>query len=427
MPVKPIDAQNQTVVNMDIPSDMIAAVADPATKALFEIIAQRLKASSNQHAAQAGFRGTVGVRAPRTKDLAGNPSPAMTLAGGRIDSMGDPIKPQDGATKNYVDTQLTCTNLQNILIGPNGCMDIASTADLAAQTTPTTPGGGGGGGGGGSGGGGGGGGGGGNGTDTGTCDAITGVLGLTEPVDLTTIYEVKAQDEFLYVTGFVGGNPVFEVYRVGSPTNPNVIVKISSLTLDNPIPHISVLGHSVWGVTGGGSASVVGIDVSDPYNPVEGSLSGMEAGAGYGIHAEGPNVFVATDGGIQIVDATNPNGAPSINAAISATAGVRCVYGYGEYIYAGCSDKSINIFGVANTLSPTTRGVLTGLTGIPVDLMVYNSILYCVDSKGVLYVINIDDLDSPSITTQVTTGENFSHIVAVSGVVILSGSSGLVS
>jgi hypothetical protein len=85
MPVKPIDAQNQTVVNMDIPSDMIAAVADPATKALFEIIAQRLKASSNQHAAQAGFRGTVGVRAPRTKDLAGNPSPAMTLAGGRID------------------------------------------------------------------------------------------------------------------------------------------------------------------------------------------------------------------------------------------------------------------------------------------------------------------------------------------------------
>jgi hypothetical protein len=140
MPVKPIDAQNQTVVNMDIPSDLISQVADPATKQLMEIIAQRLKASSNQHAAQAGFRGTVGVRAPRTKDLAGNPSPAMTLAGGRIDSMGDPIKPQDGATKNYVDTQLTCSNLQNILIGPNGCMDIASTADLAANTgTGTGP------------------------------------------------------------------------------------------------------------------------------------------------------------------------------------------------------------------------------------------------------------------------------------------------
>lgn len=129
---------------------------------------------------------------------------------------------------------------------------------------------------------------------------------------MTATYAVEVLNELAYVAGEATGTPAFEVYRI---FGQNEFVLIGSVTTSEIFQRMVLHGQYVFGCrNGSNSNNLTVIDLTKPDNPTEIALFNMGA-AGKGLHAQGGFVHVACDGSIKIVDVSVPS-APIVTASI---------------------------------------------------------------------------------------------------------------
>lgn len=216
--------------------------------------------------AQAGHKGTVGIKKQEARDVKGVTAPALLLDEDRVGGVADPVN------------DLDAVNLRTLRRYIEQIPDVGEGALTPAQVDKQVC------------------------RPTALSNMKTAITGMT------TIYATEAQREFVYVAGEDNGTPVFQVYRILIDANhTNEMRLIASINQSEAFQRMILQGHFIFGCrTNGGSQDLTVIDVKKPHAPVEVALFNVGATC-KGLHAQGRFVYVACVGVVKIIDASLPD------------------------------------------------------------------------------------------------------------------------
>lgn len=262
--------QNQRRIDESLSGDEIAALNE-VTPGLGNKMHRLLSALGAGLAAQAGHKGTVGIKLPKKKDARGNVEPGLRMDGGRISDLGDPVEGQDAVPLKLI----------RRLIDPANLTELLSQVDPSVIGTPGEPG------------------------ETGIAGCTPWALRDRRKVTtgLSDVHSVQVLNEFVYVLGVSGATPTIEVYRINSARN---LAFVDSATLSQELRRTCLHGDHIYGaVDGAGSTSMYVISIHKPDAMAEvGSVDVTEVIND--IHVQGRIAWLGTVTGVIAVDVSNP-------------------------------------------------------------------------------------------------------------------------
>lgn len=224
----------------------------------------------NIQAAAAGHQGTVVIAKQKAKDAKGETPDAMKLQGGTIGEASPATKDDQYVTLGQVRSMLTCESLATIL------EDCIEDHLEAPRNKPA-------------------------------CASLALTNPKTIATGLTSIYGVHAQNEFVVITGDDGADGFVRVYRERADNSFRLIGELTPIAKER-IQNTCLQGRFLFCVA---SALVTSqiltiVDVLGmPETPAVVSSTNIGAN-GHHVFAQGRWVYVASGGGVTLVDVSTP-------------------------------------------------------------------------------------------------------------------------
>lgn len=230
------------------------------------------------------------------------------------------------------------------------------------------------------------------------------ILDISDPEDasLLTTYEVSGVNvsvqhvyvsgNYAYVAADMGG---LRVLDVSSPSSP---VEVGSLAISDA-RRVFVLDNRAYVVSSGSPSKLWVVDVTSPASPA--SMGSCQVQGSNGIFVLGNTAYVACgwQGGIQIVDISDP-ASPTVESSYGA--GSKYGYdvsAYSNYAYVAGSSGGLIVLDVTDPEAPTEVSVLTDIKANRIRIR-YPSAYVVFGGDDGFRELDLSDPASPAVTRQ---------------------------